>query len=162
MSLLVADIACPLILGLPWLRLHNPHVNWRHMLVMFSDGNCLSTNHVPTETFNTLPYSPPDDPLVKDLEVSTTSVSIPTENPPANSTLDIELLNTTAFFGIAKKHGLTIFATRMDVTSSPDDNMPTVSISAVINTKDYQESAIVTDDRGVPLRYKLYSDVFAP
>jgi hypothetical protein len=164
---LVADIPCPIMLGLPWLIKHNPRINWRDLIVHFADTSTLPVDRISASSFTLLPYHIPIDSVYQNNSVPTVSpvpVSLDQSlhTPPADSLPDVQLLNAASFFAQASKERLTVFAARLDIIPAIGDTLPTVSISAVLNDKDYQQSGIQIDDRGVPLRYSQFSDVFAP
>jgi hypothetical protein len=168
---LVADIHCPIILGLPWLRMHNPQVNWRKLMLTFNEENL--PPYSPFVAAGALDENPSGKPRASEqndfgadqgVSVCFSQIydTIPTEQPTAKSPTDIELLNAPEFFKFASDQGLYVFAAQMDVQPSHDGSTPLVSISSVLTTKDYQKSDIRTDERGVPFQYQKFSDVFAP
>jgi len=138
LSFLVAPLNshAPIITGLPWMRKHNPLVNWRTLTISFGD----SSRAVLLPTSDSTP-SPP-------------------QQPPTCSTTDVELLNDEEFFSFAQRNSLDIFVAHMNVRSPTGKNKHTVSLNAVLTTKEYAKTQIPVDSRGVPLKYKAYQDVF--
>jgi hypothetical protein len=58
LSFLLADIHQPIILGLPWMRLHNPTVDWTTLQFTFNHPGCLLDNHVTALGSSVSPSSP--------------------------------------------------------------------------------------------------------
>ena len=93
---------------------------------------------------------------------SSTPLKDSSEQPASEDSPDIELLNASDFLSLAHKDNLTVFAARLDIqAASAIGSTPTVNLSAVLTTKDYQKSNIATDERGVPFAYQKFSSVFA-
>jgi len=167
LQLLVADIPCPIMLGLPWLSRHNPQINWRDMIVKFSDASSVSASNISANAFTLLPYAFPVDSVhqndsVPSVSPNPLSLDQNLHTPTTDSSPDVQLLNAGSFFAQASKERLPVFAARLDIIPATGDNASSVSISAVLNDKNYQESGIQVDERGVPHRYSQFSDVFAP
>jgi hypothetical protein len=163
-SFLVADLFCPLILGLPWLRFHDPKTSWRDLSLTLPTGHFTDTKHISAAAFDAVSSSPSGLPVQDAKELPALLALLIKQAPADTSTdvTDIDLLNANDFFGYASKNHLPVFACRLDIAPpAPDDESPTVSISAVLTTKDYQESGITTDNRGLPLLYKRFADVFS-
>ena len=136
----------PVTLGLPWMRLHNPTVNWKTLTLSFAD----CTSH----SVNSIGVAPTDGhslPLLRDSRYFS-------QQPTSSSSQDIELFNARAFLAHARKHNLDIFTAQLDVRL--DGPSPTVSISSVLTKKEYAKTRIPLDSRGVPIKYQAFGDVF--
>lgn len=61
MSFFVCPVSSPLVLGLSWLRLHNPNIDWESFTVSFQSSycltNCVSTKH----TVHGFPFMDPEN-----------------------------------------------------------------------------------------------------
>src|SRR5271170_2704363 len=66
----------PIILGIPWLKKHDPWIHWSTHSITFNSPYCLSNCHL-TEplTITSLPEFPSPSVLVKDIPASTTSAA---------------------------------------------------------------------------------------
>lgn len=161
---LIADLGPDIILGLPWLRRLNPRVNWRDLQVHFSDGQTLSVSEIPESSRKIISDSAFQDSVLMpnvDFPLSQSiPVHVPTEKPTTGYENVVEQLNAPAFFRYAEKNNLTVFAVCLDILPATVEKPSSVSIHAVLNTKDYQESAIRTDQRGVPYLYRKFSGIF--
>jgi hypothetical protein len=131
LSFLVTNLPSntPLILGLPWMRKHNPLVNWRTLTFTFQDQS-------------SAPLSSSWSPVP--------------EQPPESSVSDIELLNDEEFFTFAHENSLDVFVTHMHVHPPQGPNGHTVSLNSVLTTKEYGKTTLPTDARGVPLKYNEF------
>jgi hypothetical protein len=171
-SFLVADLFCPLILGLPWLQLHNPHVDWRGLRVTFNTGNlyaCKCHLHPDSDSDSSSSSSvTPSGLLVQDAK-DFPLFPLLMEQPPADIPTDVLYIDTInesdsselRMIDYVLEASLGVFSCHLDLFLPLLDDSPTVYINAVLNTKDYQESAIATDERGFPLLYKQFEDVFS-
>ena len=153
-SLLIYNLSVPITLGLPWMRLHNPKVNWRDLTLSFSDPICSQKGHlhyISRPSYNISFCS-------SQHSSSFSEPIIPSQTPTVQSSSDIKLINAASFLRVARKHKLDIYSTRLGITLS---NIPTVSIRSVLTTKQYATSEIPMDPRGVPLKYREFEDIFS-
>src|ERR1700726_4554600 len=67
------------ILGMPWLRHHDPHIHWDRRLVTFNSSRCLSEGHVSKPV--TVPAVPASSPISPS-RIPTPSSRIPTKPAP--------------------------------------------------------------------------------
>ena len=154
-SFLIYTLSVPITLGLPWMKLHNPKINWRDLTLSFSDPICAQKGHlhsISRPSFNISLCSS---------QHSSSSFSesfIPSQTPTVQSSSDIKLINAASFLRVARKFKLDIYSTRLDITLS---NIPAVSIRSVLTTKQYATSEIPLDPRGVPLKYREFADIFS-
>jgi hypothetical protein len=171
-SFLVADLFCPLILGLPWLQLHNPHVDWRGLRVTFNTGNlyaCKCHLHPDSDSDSSSSSSVTPSGLPVQDAKDFPLFPLLMEQPPADIPTDVLYIDTInesdsselRMIDYVLEASLGVFSCHLDLFLPLLDDSPTVYINAVLNTKDYQESAIATDERGFPLLYKQFEDVFS-
>lgn len=155
-SFLIYTLSVPITLGLPWMQLHNPKINWRDLTLSFSDPICAQKGHlhfISRPSFNISLCSSQHSS-----SSSSESFIIPSQTPTVQSSSDIKLLNAASFLQVARKFKLDIYSTRLDITLS---NIPAVSIRSVLTTKQYATSEIPMDPRGVPLKYREFADIFS-
>lgn len=154
---LLTSLSTPITLGLPWMRLHNPLVNWRSLTLTFSDDSCIKLGHL-TSLPSALPLENAMG-LHDSLDISTLDAVLPPSDlPTTQSSTGTDIVNAADFLKYAQEHKLDISIAHLDY--QPSGSSPTVSIRAVLLNKEYTKSSLSLDSRGVPLKYQDFSDVF--
>ena len=101
---LITSLVFPVLLGLPWMRLHNPSVNWKTLIFTFEDPDCVTLGHCKTSVVVTSL-----DLLNSVNGFSSSPSGISAEKPPACSSIVIDSINTSDFLQLAREESLEIF-----------------------------------------------------
>ena len=136
----------PISLGIQWLQIHNPEINWRQLKVEFSDPICLSHRHLPSAD------GPASSARLQDL------VLPPAGNPTVDPDKSMIMENASTFLDSVNKDSLDISLGHLRF--APDGSNPSLFIHSVVLTKEYTKSSLPLDSRGVPFKYMAYADVF--
>ena len=149
--LVLKNLRHPVLLGLPWMQLHNPAVNWRSMVVHFSDPHCIKAHleaSVPCQIQCITSRS--------DVLPSTTLLQEQTDVLLTEPVL----LNCDDFINLVDQEKLDIFVVHFEPPTLKGNKG--ISICEILPLKEYTKSSLTLDSRGVPEQYLNFADVFAP
>ena len=180
MKLLVANINFEIMLGLPWVRKHNPTINWATQEVKFnqpecSNGNCQFTENkeLSYETINAISLN----------LLAKNPIKPETENPDSNhknQNMVYNLGNSVDHVTIAaistetlieaqtfeefvssnqKEQTSEVFCCYLQTDYLQHDS---ISIQTLVTDKVYAKSTTPLNPDGIPLKYMHHSDVFKP
>lgn len=151
--LIIKNLAHPILLGLPWMRTHNPSVNWRKLTFTFNDCN----NHgQPSSIIQVVP--PVSTPLPPVLIPKNARAPQTTHD---GQLIDFEMLNSIDFLASAKNESLEIFVVYFVPNIVEIDGNETISINSIVNTHEYAKSHICMDDKGIPDQYRQFASLFS-
>ena len=128
----------PIVLGIPWLRQHNPSVDWKRNHVLFSSAYCSKSCILSPPLVPALPFVPqqPDAPS-----------SVPAEKPAANSKpAQIAFVSAPAFGLVSRLSGsvsgvlpLRFVEDSVSISSTNSPQDPDVFEDELPDPPDYQE-----------------------
>ncbi|CAD6892728.1 unnamed protein product [Tilletia laevis] len=118
-----------IVLGIPWLRRHNPHIDWSRNSITFSSSLCLKSCRAPDPSVRALPAVP--------------IVSPPPQSSPRPPSPRIVQVSSTTIAREAAEDGFIPFLI------SPSSHQ-TLSVAAVFGNQDDDDShdAAVADTQG--------------
>lgn len=140
----VAEIPHDLLLGLPWLRLHSPAINWKDNTLTFTK-TCIDANHCLAPCMvNTL------RPIPRQLSLTRPR----SQRSTTNVIHCMSIMDAQPFLDLARTEGLDIHQCFYRL------NERVISVNSIQTEKIYAESATPLDAGGVPLKYSDFEDVF--
>lgn len=141
----VSSIPQPILLGLPWLRYHNPAIDWDNGTITFRD-NCVKQRHCTAPVkFSAIP---------KTRSSSSENTSSPTQK---NLKINVSIMDHRRFLNLARKKKLDIYQCSYQWDFSQGR---VISVNSIQTAKTYTASSTPLDDRGIPQKYAEFQDVF--
>ncbi|KAE8236265.1 hypothetical protein A4X06_0g9606, partial [Tilletia controversa] len=132
-SLLVTNLSrYPIVLGIPWLRQHNPTIDWRRNTLIFQSSLCLRTCLTHDSTIRALPASSEADVQPKNppSPASERAVS-PTSHGEQFPALDIALMSAKEFVAEIGRGATAFCISQGSPAPSPEPNSGSATLSAV-------------------------------
>lgn len=162
------------VLGLPFLRKHSPEVDWRSMEWSFRGGVGESQVRQPcSDDEHPIPDEGDGARILMDTlgEHSVAGAEGPScEGGPSwfHLGVEVELMDAESFMECVEREDLTIgqIMLRPNTTQESEEvqgrqvGAEARGVNAVLNKKDYEKSSIALDERGVPVKYAEFKDVF--
>ncbi|CAD6976240.1 unnamed protein product, partial [Tilletia controversa] len=132
-SLLVTNLSrYPIVLGIPWLRQHNPTIDWRRNTLIFQSSLCLRTCLTHDSTIRALPASSEADVQPKNPPSSASERAVSsTSHGEQFPALDIALVSAKEFVAEIGRGATAFCISQGSPAPSPEPNSGSATLSAV-------------------------------